>query len=114
MTEVCKLCNRPLDESPNRAKERAEAIRINEEWATHNPAVFLHTYRDPSEFKARLEVVAGPYGFYGSIEDKAFLGPRRDTKEEALADAAETWDLTIRADFAGLQFAWSELHRVCK
>ena len=89
-------------------KRLEEEQRINEEWAEHNPSVFARPSRDPSEFEYRLVVVAGPVGFYGSI-GKVFLGPRRDTKQEALSDAAHAEELMLRAGFAGLQQAYWEL-----
>ena len=90
-------------------KRLEEEQRINEEWAEHNPSVYLRSSRDPSEFKGRLvSVVAGPLGYYGSLQ-KWFLGPRRDTIEEARADAEQVEDLVLAAGFAGLQFGYSQL-----
>ena len=88
-----------------------EEARINEEWAEHNPSVFARSSRDPLEFKHRLvSVLAGPLGYYGSVQ-KLFIGPRRDTIEEAKSDADLAAEWTLQGGFAGLQHVFSELSR---
>lgn len=101
----CPHCGKKIE-----GKEALSEInRINEEYARHNPSVFLQPSRDPSEFKGRLvTVVAGPLGYYGSLQ-KWLVGPRRDTIEEARADADQVEDLVLTAGFAGLQLGYSQL-----
>lgn len=48
-----------------------------------------------------MKVIAGPYGFYGFIP--YYMGPRRNTKEEAAEDALRALHFFEIAHFSGLQ-----------
>lgn len=110
----CPHCHKDIkvtdDEAERieRAKARAEIMRINEEYREHNPSVFLKPSRDPSEFECRLVIVAAPLGLLGTAFDGSYMGPMRDTKLEALRDAEHAAPLIARAGFTALQYLWQE------
>lgn len=105
----CPHCGKKIEEKEDRAKALAEINRINEEYAQHNPSVFLRPSRDPDEFRCPTAIVAAPLGYCGKTRDGMFLGPLRDTVEEARADAEQVEDLVLAAGFAGLQLGYSQI-----
>ena len=65
---------------------------------------------DPKEFRCPTVVVAAPVGFCGKVRDGVFIGPLRDTIEEAKSDAEKVEDLILEV---GMQIGYAPIMHRC-